>query len=112
MRGLEAKGEEGGTQPVVSGASLSGFEFQLTTRHLDKWMSISESQGVMCTLVVTSTAASRGCCRTKELVPGMQRTKCRMLVATVGKVQMPVRVRRGSNGRSQPRAIWTRLKLD
>lgn len=62
MRGLEAGGEEGGTQTVVSGASLSGFEFQLTTRHLDKCMSISESLGVMCTLVVTSTAASRGCC--------------------------------------------------
>lgn len=50
MRGLEAEGEEGDTQNVVSGASLSTFEFQLTTCHVDKWMSISESLKVVCTL--------------------------------------------------------------
>lgn len=56
--GLDTEGEERDPQNMVSGAGLSGFEFQLTTCHLTKWMSTSESLTVMGTLGVILTAAS------------------------------------------------------
>jgi hypothetical protein len=59
ISGQETEGEEGNPQNRVPGASLSGFEFQLTTCHLDKWMSISESSKLICTL-----EGGTNCCST------------------------------------------------
>lgn len=57
ISGQETEGEESDPHNKVPGASLSGFEFQLTTCHLDKWMSISESLKLICTMWVIPIAA-------------------------------------------------------
>lgn len=59
VSGQETEEEEGDLQNSVPGASLSGFEFQLTTCHLDKWMSTSESLKLICTL-----GGDTNCCST------------------------------------------------